>query len=209
MRWGRLFLCGDAAHIVPPTGAKGLNTAASDVRYLHAALRRFYHDRDDEGLVRYSETALARIWKTERFSWWFSSLMHRYPDQSEFDRFYREKVGVDDRGASVGDAGNVSAYGHMFGCWETLHILKRGMEAAGYTGPRDRPALIEAVEAMTDIPRSNAHPQGAKRFNGKTHQVFGHQHVSRVEDGFLRRVHTTEIAESMYPDEVDYTTRPL
>ena len=85
MRWGRLFLCGDAAHIVPPTGAKGLNTAASDVRYLHAALRRFYHDRDDEGLVRYSETALARIWKTERFSWWFSSLMHRYPDQSEFD----------------------------------------------------------------------------------------------------------------------------
>lgn len=85
MRWGRLFLCGDAAHIVPPTGAKGLNTAASDVRNLHAALRRFYHDRDDEGLVRYSETALARIWKTERFSWWFSSLMHRYPDQSEFD----------------------------------------------------------------------------------------------------------------------------
>ena len=85
MRWGRLFLCGDAAHIVPPTGAKGLNTAASDVRNLHAALRRFYHDRDDEGLVRYSETALARIWKTERFSWWFSSLMHRYPDQSGFD----------------------------------------------------------------------------------------------------------------------------
>lgn len=85
MRWGRLFLCGDAAHIVPPTGAKGLNTAASDVRYLYDALKHFYHDRDDEGLVRYSETALARIWKTERFSWWFSSLMHRYPDQSEFD----------------------------------------------------------------------------------------------------------------------------
>ena len=140
---------------------------------------------------------------------WEGMPRHAQPDQSEFDRFYREKVGVDDRGASVGDAGNVSAYGHMFGCWETLHILKRGMEAAGYTGPRDRPALIEAVEAMTDIPRSNAHPQGAKRFNGKTHQVFGHQHVSRVEDGFLRRVHTTEIAESMYPDEVDYTTRPL
>ncbi len=85
MRWGRLFLCGDAAHIVPPTGAKGLNTAASDVHYLFNALRRFYHDKDDEGLERYSETALARIWKTERFSWWFSSLMHRYPDQSGFD----------------------------------------------------------------------------------------------------------------------------
>ncbi|WP_371059786.1 4-hydroxybenzoate 3-monooxygenase [Rhodosalinus sp. 5P4] len=85
MRWGRLFLCGDAAHIVPPTGAKGLNTAASDVHYLFNALRHFYHDRDDEGLEKYSETALARIWKTERFSWWFSSLMHRYPDQSGFD----------------------------------------------------------------------------------------------------------------------------
>jgi p-hydroxybenzoate 3-monooxygenase len=85
MRWGRLFLCGDAAHIVPPTGAKGLNTAASDVHYLFDALKRFYHDKDDEGLERYSETALARIWKTERFSWWFSSLMHRYPDQSGFD----------------------------------------------------------------------------------------------------------------------------
>ena len=60
---------------------------------------------------------------------------------------------------------------------------------------------------MTDMPHSREHPQGAKRFNGKTHQVFGHQYISRVEDGFLRRVHTTEIEESIYPDEVDYTTR--
>ncbi|WP_102109324.1 4-hydroxybenzoate 3-monooxygenase [Oceaniglobus roseus] len=85
MRWGRLFLCGDAAHIVPPTGAKGLNTAASDVHYLYNALRQFYEEKDAEGIDRYSERALARVWKTERFSWWFSSLMHRYPDQSEFD----------------------------------------------------------------------------------------------------------------------------
>ncbi|MBM9593479.1 4-hydroxybenzoate 3-monooxygenase [Roseitranquillus sediminis] len=85
MRWGRLFLCGDAAHIVPPTGAKGLNTAASDVHYLYNALRQFYEERDEEGIDRYSERALARVWKAERFSWWFSSLMHRYPDQSEFD----------------------------------------------------------------------------------------------------------------------------
>jgi p-hydroxybenzoate 3-monooxygenase len=85
MRWGRLFLCGDAAHIVPPTGAKGLNTAASDVHYLYNGLRQFYEDNDAEGLDRYSERALARVWKAERFSWWFSSLMHRYPDQSEFD----------------------------------------------------------------------------------------------------------------------------
>lgn len=85
MRWGRLFLCGDAAHIVPPTGAKGLNTAASDVHYLFEGLREFYETGSGAGIDRYSEKALARVWKAERFSWWFSSLMHRYPDQSEFD----------------------------------------------------------------------------------------------------------------------------
>ena len=85
MQWGRLFLCGDAAHIVPPTGAKGLNTAASDVHYLYHALRGFYESGDENGIETYSQKALARVWKAERFSWWFSSLMHRYPDQSEFD----------------------------------------------------------------------------------------------------------------------------
>ena len=85
MRWGRLFLCGDAAHIVPPTGAKGLNTAASDVHYLYQGLIQHFLDGDDEGIDRYSERALARVWKAERFSWWFTSLMHRFPDQSEFD----------------------------------------------------------------------------------------------------------------------------
>lgn len=85
MRWGRLFLCGDAAHIVPPTGAKGLNTAASDVHYLYNALRQHYEDGDDEGIERYSERALARVWKTQRFSWWFTSLTHRFPEASGFD----------------------------------------------------------------------------------------------------------------------------
>ena len=85
MRWGRLFLCGDAAHIVPPTGAKGLNTAASDIHYLYNGLREFYEDGSSTGLDQYSEKALARVWKAERFSWWFTSLMHRFPDQSDFD----------------------------------------------------------------------------------------------------------------------------
>jgi len=85
MRWGRLFLCGDAAHIVPPTGAKGLNTAASDIHYLYNALIAAYHDKDDEGLAHYSDRALARIWKAERFSWWMTNLLHRFPDQSAFD----------------------------------------------------------------------------------------------------------------------------
>ena len=85
MRWGRLFLCGDAAHIVPPTGAKGLNTAASDVHYLYNGLRDYYENNSSEGIDTYSQKALARVWKAERFSWWFSSLMHRFPDQTDFD----------------------------------------------------------------------------------------------------------------------------
>ncbi|MEL7524170.1 MAG: 4-hydroxybenzoate 3-monooxygenase [Pseudomonadota bacterium] len=85
MRWGSLFLCGDAAHIVPPTGAKGLNTAASDVHYLYEALVQQYRDNDNEGIERYSEKALARVWKAERFSWSTTNLLHRFPDQTAFD----------------------------------------------------------------------------------------------------------------------------
>ena len=85
MRWGKLFLCGDAAHIVPPTGAKGLNTAASDVHYLYQGLRQYYEDDDSDGIDRYSERALARVWRTVRFSWWMTNILHRFPDQSEFD----------------------------------------------------------------------------------------------------------------------------
>ena len=76
LRRGRLFLAGDAAHIVPPTGAKGLNLAASDVRYLSWALFEFYSSGDNSGLDAYSETALKRVWKAERFSWWMTSLLH-------------------------------------------------------------------------------------------------------------------------------------
>ena len=90
MRWGRLFLVGDAAHIVPPTGAKGLNLAASDVRYLHRALVAHYRDGDDTGLDGYAATAAARVWKATRFSWWFTTMMHRFPDQSEFERKMQE-----------------------------------------------------------------------------------------------------------------------
>jgi p-hydroxybenzoate 3-monooxygenase len=84
MRFGRLFLAGDAAHIVPPTGAKGLNLAASDVGYLAQAMREHYGERSDAGIQAYSQRCLARIWKAERFSWWFTSLMHRFPEAGEF-----------------------------------------------------------------------------------------------------------------------------
>lgn len=127
------------------------------------------------------------------------------PDQSEHDKFFRAAVGVDDNGASLSDPKDVSTYAHMFGCWETLHILKAGMEAADYKGPKDRQALVEAVEAMDVMPESRAHPQGSKLFNGRTHQVFGHQHISRVEGGKLVPVHKTSIFDTVYADEVDYT----
>ena len=86
MRFGRMFLAGDAAHIVPPTGAKGLNLAASDVRYLARALAEFYSGRSSAGIDAYSERCLGRIWKAERFSWWFTSLMHRFPETGAIGR---------------------------------------------------------------------------------------------------------------------------
>jgi p-hydroxybenzoate 3-monooxygenase len=85
MRYGRLFLAGDAAHIVPPTGARGLNSAASDIYYLYHAMVDHYKKRDDSGLDGYSKKALARVWKAQRFSWWMTMLLHRFPDNIPYD----------------------------------------------------------------------------------------------------------------------------
>jgi p-hydroxybenzoate 3-monooxygenase len=85
LRYGSLFLVGDAAHIVPPTGAKGLNLAASDVFYLWQGLRDYYKDRRRDGIDAYSTRSLQRVWKAERFSWWMTSLLHRFPEGSAFD----------------------------------------------------------------------------------------------------------------------------
>jgi len=100
MRFGRLYLAGDAAHIVPPTGAKGLNLAASDVRYLSQALVEHYAEKSDAGLDHYSARALARVWKAERFSWWMTTLLHRISENpfdhklqlADLDYLFRSKA---------------------------------------------------------------------------------------------------------------------
>ena len=84
MRFGRMFLAGDAAHIVPPTGAKGLNLAASDAHYLASALREYYDEKSSAGIDHYSATALTRVWKAVRFSWWMTSMLHKFPDNGAF-----------------------------------------------------------------------------------------------------------------------------
>lgn len=86
MSYGNLFLAGDAAHIVPPTGARGLNSAASDIYYLYHALLDHYQDGDDTGLEQYSQKALARVWKAQRFSWWMTTLLHTFPDSIAYDQ---------------------------------------------------------------------------------------------------------------------------
>jgi len=103
LRFGRMFLAGDAGHIVPPTGAKGLNLAATDVKFLSQALIEHYLNRSQTGIDSYSERCLARIWKAERFSWWFTALMHRFPgdtpisakfQEAELDYLFKSEAGA-------------------------------------------------------------------------------------------------------------------
>ncbi len=132
-------------------------------------------------------------------------------NQTPYDKFYREAVGVDENGAAVGDPKDVSTYSHMFGCWETLYVIKQAIEGSGYQSPTDtdKKALIEALEAITGFEESNEHPQGAKQFNGKLHQAYGHQFISKVEGQRLNVTHRTAIEDGLYEPEGDYTTQPL
>lgn len=138
---------------------------------------------------------------------WEGQCRNLQPDASEFEKTYRAAVGVDENGASVSDPRDISTYAHQFSVWETLFMIKAGMEASGYQTTNDRQKFVEAMEAMTTLPESLYHPQGAKLFNGKTHQVFSHQNISKVEGGKLVRVHRTAIEDSFYPDAVDYTSK--
>jgi p-hydroxybenzoate 3-monooxygenase len=89
MRYGNLFLAGDAAHIVPPTGARGLNSAASDIYYLYHAMLQHYQQGDSSGLDNYSAKALARVWKAQRFSWWMTTMLHTFPQSIEYDHLLK------------------------------------------------------------------------------------------------------------------------
>jgi branched-chain amino acid transport system substrate-binding protein len=142
---------------------------------------------------------------------YFWEAMPRYAqdDQTAFDKFYREKVGVDAKGASATDGKDISTYSHMFSVWETLFTIKKAMEAANYKGPEQKQAFIEALENIGTIEASNEHPQGKKKFDPKTHQAFGEQHISKVDGGKLKVVHTTSIEDGLYENKTDYTKMSL
>ncbi len=137
---------------------------------------------------------------------WEGHPRYKQADASEHETFYREAIGVDDNGASVSDAADVATYAHMFSAWETLFAIKDAMVAADYKGPADRQKVVEAMEAIAEFPEGQEHPQGPKAFNGKTHQAFGLQSISKAEGGKLVRVHQTSMEDGFYPDEVDYST---
>lgn len=140
---------------------------------------------------------------------WEGHPRYAQPDQTEHDAFYRATIGVDDNGASIEDSKDVSTYAHMFSVWETLFIIKQAMEMADYQGPEQKAAFIEALESIEQADESREHPQGAKIFSPQMHQVFGHQYISKVEDGRLNVVHTTSIEDGMYEAEGDYTQMSL
>ncbi|TPJ26693.1 ABC transporter substrate-binding protein [Mesorhizobium sp. B2-8-3] len=140
---------------------------------------------------------------------WEGSPRYAQADDSVAQKAYRAAVGIDDNGAAVGDPKDVSTAAHMFGCWETLYVVKKAMEDAGYKGPEDRAKLVEATEALKEFAEGPEHPQGAKTFNGKIHQCFGIQNISKVEGGKLKVVHKTKIEDGLYEPEGDYTTQAL
>ena len=137
----------------------------------------------------------------------------RYADglDSDANRHYRERVGINDEGASVDDPKDVSTNSHMFGCWETLFVIKRAVEESGYRSrnPDDVAALIEALEGFDSFDEGIPHPQGYKEFNGALHQCYGRQFISEVREGRLAVVHTTSIEDGKYEAEADYTTQSL
>ena len=143
---------------------------------------------------------------------YFWEAFPRYAEgSSAHAKNYRKLVGVNDAGASIADPKDVSTFSHMFGCWETLYAIKQAVEKSGYRdpAPKDYRALVEYLESVKEFPEGVGHPQGPKTFNGRLHQCYGHQYVSRVEKQRLKVVHRTKIEDSLYEPEADYTKQAL
>ncbi len=176
---------------------------------------QFFGTRDRPRIFGYIDSLEAVDFATPQLEFlqgthfWEAFPRYVQPNQTRHDQYFRDQVGVDQNGASVNDPRDISTYSHMFGCWETLFVIKQAMEICGYSGPDDRADLIEATESLTEFPESRNHPQGNKIFNGKIHQCFGVQHISRVEESQLNVVHTTSIEDGLYEAEADYTQLPL
>ena len=132
-----------------------------------------------------------------------------YP--TPYSKFFRERVGVNDVGASVKDTKDTATYSHMWGCWETLFIIKAAVEQSGYRErtPKDVAAFIETMENMRWFNEGIEHPQGHKKFEGRTHQSFAQQFISKFENKRLKVVHRTAIEDSLYEPEADYTKQSL
>ncbi len=137
----------------------------------------------------------------------------RYADgyPTPTSKFFRQAVGVNDVGASVKDPKDTATYSHMWGCWETLYIIKAAVEQSGYRErtPKDTAALIETLESMHWFNEGIEHPQGPKQLVGRTHQSYAQQFISKVENKRLKVIHRTSIEDSLYEPETDYTKQPL
>ena len=142
---------------------------------------------------------------------WEAFPRYMQADAPKYVQDYRRMVGVNDAGASTSDPKDVSTFSHMFGCWETLYAIKTAVEKSGYRDPtaKDYRALVEYMESVKGFEAGLEHPQGAKVFNGKLHQCYGHQYVSQVEGRKLKVVHQTKIEDGLYEPEADYTKQPL
>ena len=142
---------------------------------------------------------------------YFWEAMPRYADgyPTHGEKVYRNAVGVNANGASKNDTKDVSTYSHMFGCWETLFAIKEAVEQSGYRDKRDYANLIETFEGFQGFNEGIAHPQGSKMFSGKSHQCYGQQFISKVENSKFNVVHRTSIEDGYYEPETDYTKLPL
>ncbi len=142
---------------------------------------------------------------------YFWEAMPRYADgyPTHGEKVYRNAVGVNANGASKSDSKDVSTYSHMFGCWETLFAIKEAVEQSGYRDKRDYANLIETFEGFQGFNEGIAHPQGSKMFSGKSHQCYGQQFISKVENSKFDVVHRTSIEDGYYEPETDYTKLPL